>query len=63
MPISQKQKQIMAFPYTNFDCIICMVLLGIPQVKSGNVSNKQLHADFYVVMEAHYESKRKTVKP
>lgn len=23
MPISQKQKQIMAFPYTNFDCIIC----------------------------------------
>ena len=23
MPISTKQKQIMAFPYTNFDCIIC----------------------------------------
>lgn len=23
MPISKKQKQIMAFPYTNFDCIIC----------------------------------------
>ena len=24
---------------------------------------KQLHADFYVIMEAYYESKRKTVKP
>ena len=23
MPISEKQKRIMAFPYTNFDCIIC----------------------------------------
>lgn len=23
MPISEKQKKIMAFPYTNFDCIIC----------------------------------------
>ena len=23
MPISKKQKQIMAFPYTDFDCIIC----------------------------------------
>ena len=22
MPISEKQKKIMAFPYTNFDCII-----------------------------------------
>ena len=23
MPISQKQKQIMAFPFTNYDCLIC----------------------------------------
>ena len=23
MPISQKQKQIMAFPFTNYDAIVC----------------------------------------